>query len=128
MSKYSLSFKLEVVQHYLSGLEGQEATAKRFGVDHSAVRKWSAVWKLHGEAGLTTRRFTYSPAFKESVILYMREHRLPVREVSAKFTIPAFSTVSQWERLYDEGGLETLTDNRRRKKTCQNAAENAGRE
>lgn len=39
MSKYSLSFKLEVVQHYLSRLEGQEATAKRFGVDHSAVRK-----------------------------------------------------------------------------------------
>ncbi|MEG2569234.1 MAG: IS3 family transposase, partial [Acinetobacter sp.] len=47
---------------------------------------------------------------------YMREHRLSVREVSAKFTIPAFSTVSQWERLYDEGGLETLTDNRRKKK------------
>lgn len=58
----------------------------------------------------------------------MREHLLSVREVSAKFTIPAFSTVSQWERLYDEGELEALTDNRRRKKTCQNAAENAGRE
>ncbi len=40
MSKYSLSFKLEVVQHYLSGPEGQKATAKRFGIDHSAVRKW----------------------------------------------------------------------------------------
>ncbi|OVZ90741.1 hypothetical protein CBW58_15120 [Yersinia frederiksenii] len=68
MSKYSLSFKLKVVQHYLSGPEGQRATAKRFGIDHSAVRKWSAVWKLHGVAGLTTRHFTYSPAFKESVI------------------------------------------------------------
>lgn len=90
MSKYSLSFKLEVVPHYLSG---QEATAKRFGIDHSAVRKWSAAWKLHGEAGLTTRHFTYSPAFKESVILHMREHPLSVREVCAKFTIPAFSTV-----------------------------------
>lgn len=42
MSKYSLSFKLEVVQHYLSGMEGQKATAKRFGIDHSAVRKWTA--------------------------------------------------------------------------------------
>ncbi|TBP62373.1 helix-turn-helix domain-containing protein, partial [Klebsiella quasipneumoniae subsp. quasipneumoniae] len=30
MSKYSLSFKLKVVQHYLSGLEGQKVTAKRF--------------------------------------------------------------------------------------------------
>ncbi len=117
MSKYSLSFKLQVVKHYLSGLEGYKATAKRFGIDHSAVRKWSAVWKLHGEAGLTTRRFTYSPVFKESVILYMREHRLSVREVCATFSIPAFSTVCEWERLYDEGGLQALTDNRRRKKT-----------
>ncbi len=124
MSKYSLSFKLEVVQHYLSGQEGQEATAKRFGIDHSAVRKWSAAWKLHGEAGLTTRHFTYSPAFKESVILYMREHQLSVRETCAKFTIPAFSTVSQWERLYDEGGLEALTDSRRRKKTMPERPEN----
>lgn len=106
MSKYSLSFKLEVVQHYLSGMEGQKATAKRFGIDHSAVRKWTAAWKLHGEAGLTTRHFAYSPVFKESVILHMREHRLSVREVCAKFTIPAFSTVLLWERLYDEGGLE----------------------
>lgn len=46
----------------------------------------------------------------------MREHRLSVREACAKFTIPVFSTVCQWERLYDEGGLEALTDSRRRKK------------
>lgn len=83
MSKYSLHFKLKVVQHYLSGQEGQKARAKRFGIDHSAVRKWSAAWTLHGEAGLTTRHFTYSPAFKESVILHMREHRLSVREACA---------------------------------------------
>jgi transposase len=117
MSKYSLSFKLQVVQHYLSGLEGQKATAKRFGIDHSAVRKWSVAWKLHGEAGLITRHFIYSPAFKESVILHMRERQMSVREACAKFTIPAFSSVCQWKRLYDEGGIEALTDNRRRKKT-----------
>lgn len=97
MSKYSLSFKLEVVQHYLSGQEGQEATAKRFGIDHSAVRKWTAAWKLHGQARLTTRHFTCSPAF---------------------------STVCQWERLYDEGGSETLTDSRRRKKMMPERPEN----
>lgn len=124
MSKYSLSFKLKVVQHYLSVLEGHKATAKRFCIEHSAVRKWSAALALHGEAGLTTRHFSYSPAFKESVILHMREHRLSVREACAKFTIPAFSSVCQWERRYDEGGLEALTDNRRRKKTMPEQPEN----
>ncbi|MGV3346590.1 helix-turn-helix domain-containing protein [Enterobacteriaceae bacterium LUAb1] len=124
MNKYSLSFKLEVVQYYLSGQEGQKATARRFGIDHRAVRQWSAAWKLHGVAGLTTRYFTYSPAFKESVIPHRREHRLSVREVCAKLTIPAFSTVCQWERLYDEGGLAALTDSRRRKKMMPERSEN----
>lgn len=54
----------------------------------------------------------------------MREHRLSVREVGAKFTIPAFSPVCQWERLYDEGGFEALTDTRRRKKTMPQRPEN----
>lgn len=116
MSKYSLSFKLKVVQHYLSGLEGQKATAKRFGIDHSAVRKWSSAWKIHGEAGLAKRHSRYSPAFKESVILHMREHLLSARQVSAKFNIPAFTSVCLWERLYDEGGLETLKNKGRGRK------------
>ncbi|MGQ8774247.1 helix-turn-helix domain-containing protein [Serratia sp. NA_112.1] len=51
MSKYSLSFKLKVVQHYLSSREGQKATAKRFGIDHSAVRKWSAAWGFMATQG-----------------------------------------------------------------------------
>ncbi|MGR7890417.1 hypothetical protein ACU6XY_09550 [Klebsiella aerogenes] len=37
MSKYFLSFKLEVVQHFLSELEGQKATIKRCGIDHAPV-------------------------------------------------------------------------------------------
>jgi len=124
MSKYSLSFKLQVVQHNLSGLEGHRATAKRFGIDHSAVRKWTALWKLHGEAGLTSRYSIYPPVFKEFIILHMRENQLSIREACAKFAIPAFSSVCQWERLYDEGGLEALTDNRRRKKTMHKEPKN----
>ena len=123
MSKYSLSFKLKVVQHYLSGFEGQRATAKRFGIDHSAVRKWVSAWKLHGESGLATRHSTYSPAFKESVILHMREHLLSARQASAKFNIPAFTSVCQWERLYDAGGLEALKNNNRRRKRMSEATE-----
>jgi transposase len=116
------------VKHYLSGLEGQKATAKRFGIDHSAVRKWSSAWKLHGEAGLSTRHFRYPPAFKEAVILYMRDHLLSARQVSAKFNIPAFTPVCQWERLYDEGGLEALKDNRRgRKRVSEPAGKKAAK-
>ncbi|ORM84793.1 hypothetical protein HA38_14050 [Pantoea allii] len=48
MNKYVLSVKVQVVQHYLSGVGGHKVTATRFGIDHRAVRKWSAAWKCRG--------------------------------------------------------------------------------
>lgn len=99
MPKYSLSFKLQVVKHCLSGQEGQKATAKRFGIEHSSVRKWVCAWPLHGEIGLITKHFRYPPAFKQAAILHMRDHFRSARQVSATFNIPSFSPVCQWERL-----------------------------
>lgn len=123
MSKYSLSFKLQVVQHYLSEREGQKATAQRFAIDDDSLRKWVSAWKLHGEAGLTTKPGQYDPAFKEMIILYMRNYLLSARQVSAVFNIPAFTSVCKWERLYNEGGLEALKNSRRGRKKMPESTE-----
>ncbi len=127
MSKYSLSFKLQVVQHYLSEQEGQKATAQRFAIDDGALRKWVSAWKLHGEAGLTTKPGHYDPAFKEMIILYMRKHLLSARQVSAVFNIPAFTSVCKWERLYNEGGLEALKNSRRGRKKMPESTEKSAK-
>ena len=46
MAKYSLEFKLEVVQNYLSNDndDGFRKTAHKFGLDQGTVRQWTAVY------------------------------------------------------------------------------------
>ena len=113
MARFTLEFKLAVVEHFLSGQDGQKATAKKFGTDHSAVRRWVAAYQQHGITGLESKKWvSHTAEFKESVILHMRQHHLSARSTAAYFNI-SFPLIRQWERLYDEGGLEALTSRRR---------------
>ena len=55
----------------------------------------------------------YSPEFKLSVILDMREHQLGYVETSRKYGINSHSRIMNWERKYLEEGYEGLMkDNR----------------
>ena len=57
----------------------------------------------------------YSPEFKLSVILDMREHHLGYVETSKKYGINSHSRIFNWERKYLEEGYEGLMkDNRGR--------------
>ena len=55
---------------------------------------------------------TYSPEFKECVILDMREHRLGIMETERKYNID-HHTIVRWERIYFEEGAEGLMKERR---------------
>ncbi len=109
MSKYSLEFKKTVVAHYLSGIEGYKKTAKRFHMDIATVHKWVAAYRYHGEAGLRGRQEKYTVKFKVSVIRYKQKHGLSVSAAAAKFNILSFSALRNWERLYNIGGVEALS-------------------
>jgi transposase len=116
MSKHTLEFKLSVVKHYQLGVDGQKATAKKFGIEHGAVRKWAMAYQHHGIDGLIVQHRGYTAEFKESVVLYMRDHNASQRDVAAKFNIPAITTIGIWERLYDNGGIDALSNKRGRPK------------
>ena len=103
--KYSTDFKRQVVFHYLSGHDGAKKTAALFGIDHGAVRRWTEHWKVSGEAGLTITTKAYSAEFKEEVLLWMKQNCASSRKAAATFKIAAACTVSRWERLYREGGI-----------------------
>lgn len=61
----------------------------------------------------------YSPEFKISVIMDMREHRLGYRETARKYNLvrqsesSAATMVQRWERIYLEEGAEGLMKERR---------------
>ena len=65
------------------------------------------------------RQKKYSPEFKISVIMDMREHRLGYRETARKYNLvrqsesSAATMVQRWERIYLEEGAEGLMKERR---------------
>ncbi|EPG5614140.1 helix-turn-helix domain-containing protein, partial [Klebsiella pneumoniae] len=50
--KYSPETKLAVVNHYLSGKDGEQSTADLFGIERTSVRRWLDVYNDAGAEGL----------------------------------------------------------------------------
>ena len=57
---------------------------------------------------------TYSPEFKISVIMDMRENHLGLRETERKYNVQ-HSVILKWERIFLEEGAEGLMKERRGK-------------
>ena len=68
----------------------------------------------------------YSPEFKISVIMDMREHHLGYRETARKYNLvrqsesSAATMVQRWERIYLEEGAEGLMKERRGRASAAN--------
>ena len=109
MAKYSFDFKLKVVKFYLNG-NGYCSTADYFNVDQSTVRKWVKAYQYHGKSGIQPRvtKRTYSAKFKHHVLKFMLDHCYSAREVAAYFNIPAFTSVLEWQNLFEQGGFAAL--------------------
>ena len=113
MSKYTASFKLAVVEHYLTGSAGYQTVGHHHGIDRAVVRKWVAVYRLHGVASLQKKHTHYSAAFKLSVLQHMWTYMLSHCQTAAVFDIRSLAMVGQWERLYHSGGIDALKPRRR---------------
>jgi transposase len=110
MSKYTEQFKHTVVQEYLSGGGGYRALSQRQGMaSRSLVERWVKAFQLHGDAGLREKRSRYDADFKLSVLRHMWENRSSITQTAAKFDIRRHSTVGDWERAYQKGGVAALT-------------------
>ncbi|XBA59537.1 IS3 family transposase [Herbaspirillum huttiense] len=107
MAKYDEKFKQEVVQKYLAGGSAR-GLAKEYGLKHSIVQRWVQSYRHHGVAGLIKKHEHYSAEFKLSVLTRMKQDQLSQREVEAMYGLRGCGTVSRWERLYHEHGLDGL--------------------
>ena len=109
MSKYSKQFKLKVVKEFLKS-GGLRRVGHLFQISHSDVRKWALAYQAHGHSGLTPSYQRHSPQFKVQVLQYMAKHQVSARPAAAHFGIGSMSTILQWQRLYNEGGITALTN------------------
>lgn len=115
MSKFSSEFKLKIVKEYLSGKETTTSLVKKYSVDLGSVIKWIGLYRNHGAKGLCRKKSSYDGKFKVKVIEYMQEHNLSFRETAAKFGIYAFESVSNWYRIYCQGGPQALFIDKRKR-------------
>ncbi|MCY6414033.1 IS3 family transposase [Acinetobacter sp. VNH17] len=107
--KRTVEFKLEVVNHFFHTNDGQRRTAAIYGIDQGHVRLWANLYKRHGIQCLEKQRLNLSAEEKEAIILYKRKNHLSTRQAAEHFNIHAINTITAWEKLYDEGGLQALT-------------------
>lgn len=108
MSKYSLDFKIQVVNQYLAGKEGADSIGQQHGVPVSMVRAWVAFFHAHGLDGLTKKFSHYSVEFKLSVLRHLWENENSAKQVAAAFNIRCAAMIGLWERRYREGGIDAL--------------------
>ncbi|HGE6883590.1 TPA: IS3 family transposase, partial [Citrobacter amalonaticus] len=106
--KYSPETKLAVVNHYLSGKDGEERTADRFGVERTSVRRWVRAWQLHGMEGLSGKNKHHSAEFKLVVVRAVIRDHLTMREAAARFNLSAETLVRHWVCVYNDAGAEGL--------------------
>lgn len=109
MAKYSLDFKLNVINFYLEG-NGFLSTAKHFSIDTSQVRHWCSAYQLHGIEGIKPRKSKaiYSLELKMHILSHMAKHSLSIRETAALFNIPTFTTLWEWKNIMDIHGIKAL--------------------
>ncbi|MEN9461886.1 MAG: hypothetical protein RIS84_1906 [Pseudomonadota bacterium] len=116
MSRYSKQFKLKAVHAYLSQNRAVADVARSLDIHKSQLSDWLLVYRHHGADGLAPRQQwqDYTPAFKLKVINYKRQHRASLPEVATHFHIPSASTIFEWEKRYNLGGIDALTTRRGR--------------
>ena len=108
MSKYTKEFKLTVVEHYLTGTLGLKPVAKCYGLAHSVLARWVAMYRLRGADGLDKKFTHYDAQTKLSVLQHMWEHQLSYTETELLFDIRGTGCLRIWERRYDSGGIDAL--------------------
>lgn len=109
MAKYSIKFKMDVINFCLQGNSYRHAAAT-FSVDNSQIHRWCIAYQHHGIEGIAPRKAksVYSTQFKINVLTHMVNNGLSARETAAFFNIPAFTSVLEWEKAYSLNGIEGL--------------------
>jgi transposase len=127
-SKYSIEFKLAVVDRYHKGDIGTDDLGKRIGVCGSLVRKWIKFYELYGVLGLGRISNTqYSKHFKLNVLSIIEKENLSLKEAARRFNIAAESSILTWQRNYEKNGIlglenrprgrpKTMSDYKRKKR------------
>ena len=108
MAKHTEEFKYRVVQEYFNDPIGYRALSKKYGLQHSTVKRWVGWYQTHGMEGLAKKFTHYSAEFKLSVLRYVWDNSISYSQAAIHFNIRNPGILAQWVQLYRHGGLGAL--------------------
>jgi transposase len=140
MSKYSVEFKMKVVNEYLQGVLGYGLLARKYNIpSNSTVAKWVKDYRLDGTL-IPERKSghsSYSINFKLDVLHYMKTTGSSLYDTAHVFGIPEPSTIWQWNHIFTTEGADALSKtkgrpakemNNKKKSKKQNKGESVSKE
>ena len=127
MSKYSLDFKVKLINEYFSGESGgMNLVARKYGIPDSTLVNWINWYEAEGIEGLSKKLSNkkYASEFKLSVIQYRKINETSLRETADEFGLTNASMIHSWEKAYRERGFDGLQSKRGRPPKDMNKDEN----
>lgn len=110
MTKYSMEFRLEVVEFYHASGLSKEYTQNRFAINKSQLNNWIYCYERFGIDGLKNGapNKKYSFEFKRKAVLSIVEDGLSFTAAKEKFAMRNDSLIANWLRAYRKHGMEGL--------------------
>jgi len=110
MAKYSFEFKMKVIKEYLTGQDSFTGIGKKYGLDHSIVRRWVAYYNEFGEEGLlrSRQRNTYTFEFKLHVVELYLTGEMSYLDLALKVGMSHPSQIVRWVEDYRTAGPDAL--------------------
>ena len=109
MSKYTVETKLKAIELYKNNL-GSRQIQRELNIPYSTINEWIILFKKYGKAGLITKRTRkkYSGQFKLEVLNWRKEHNESYQATALKYGISNIGIIANWQRAYEEGGIDAL--------------------
>ena len=116
MAKYSVEFKLKIVQEYLKGDIGYLALAHKYGIPGTKrIQFWVGKYQVMGEKGLQRSRKneTYSFQFKVNAVELYLSTEISYQELALRLNLKSAGLLANWVRRYRAVGIEGLKPQRK---------------
>lgn len=117
MAKYTLDFKIKVVQDYLNGNSGYASLAKIYKIpSKTSIEIWVKAYNKFGVDGLRRKKkdTIYSVHFKLTVLKYMEENNASLIETSHTFGLNNPTMIISWKKQFEKSGKEGLAKSKGR--------------
>lgn len=116
MTKYSVETKLKAIKLVKSGYSSRVVAAKMHIGSHKPIDNWLSQYQKYGKQALQIklRHRYYSGEFKLKVLNWRKQHCESYLATAMHFGIPYDSTIANWQRKLNQGGIEALFTKRGR--------------